>query len=129
MKFVRIIALKPLYTFLSGIRNKDGTVINMLFNSAAKNIVPETLSRKLFYSKDVILTIFYQIICECLNVSLNLTIINLFKMRDDAYFCAYMYVVFRFGMLMKIKHLRFPLLSLKEIYTVCKYIVFNSFSF
>lgn len=59
MKFVRIIALKPLYTFLSGIRNKDGTVINMLFNSAAKNIVPETLSRKLFYQKDVILTIFY----------------------------------------------------------------------
>lgn len=55
-------------------------------------VVLETLPGKLMYDLTIKRT--YQIGHVSLNVSLNLTIIHLFKTRDDVYFCLYAIVRF-----------------------------------
>lgn len=94
MKYFCIIALKPLnICSLSEIWINDETAIKHVIKcSAAKNIVPETLQWKLFFEIKMIWfnDYFMQIhIKMVMQVSLNYTIMNLFKMHDDVHLCSY----------------------------------------
>lgn len=76
-----------------GCRRSYNTQSGTQFASATKNIAPETLSKKKIFIDEYIwfngyfAISTYEIGCVSLNISLNLTKVNVLKTRDDAYIC------------------------------------------